>query len=147
MSQGPFGRRFARAVPGLRFFAVTLSLAALAGAPSASAQVLYGSIVGNVQDSTGAALPGATVVIVHDATKLTRQTTADATGSYTLNCSSHRYLHSDRDARRLPDVHAPGRAGHAEHGSGACSKSTLCTRRGRTVTAFTRVISGRWGQR
>ena len=29
----------------------------------ASAQVLYGSIVGNVQDSSGAALPGATVTI------------------------------------------------------------------------------------
>ena len=39
-------------------------LAALAAAvPVAHAQVLYGSLVGNVTDSTGAAMPGATVTI------------------------------------------------------------------------------------
>ena len=46
-------------------------LAFLAGT-SADAQVLYGSIVGNVTDSTGAAVPGATVTIEQAETKLTR---------------------------------------------------------------------------
>jgi hypothetical protein len=81
-----FCRRFAVVLSTLRplFVVVIGSLAVVAGPPVARAQVLYGSIVGNVQDPTGAALPGATVVILHEATKLTRETTADATGSYTF---------------------------------------------------------------
>jgi hypothetical protein len=67
-----------------RSVAPFLVLGSLALTSSAVAQVLYGSMVGNVQDSTGAALPGATVVIVHEETKLTRETTADASGAYTF---------------------------------------------------------------
>jgi hypothetical protein len=52
------------------------------GAPSADAQVLYGSIVGNVADSTGAALPGATVTIEQTETKLKRELVTDAAGVY-----------------------------------------------------------------
>jgi hypothetical protein len=48
----------------------------------ANAQVLYGSIVGNVSDSTGAAVPGATVTIEHTETKLTRELVTDAAGGY-----------------------------------------------------------------
>ena len=58
--------------------------AVAAGASAAGAQVLYGSIVGNVHDSTGAALPGATVLILHEETRLTRETTSDARGGYTF---------------------------------------------------------------
>ena len=50
--------------------------------PSLEAQVLYGSIVGNVKDSTGGVLPGAAVVITHNETKATRETTSDANGAY-----------------------------------------------------------------
>ncbi len=64
--------------------AMVTGFAVIAGASVAGAQVLYGSLVGNVQDSTGAALPGATVIIVHEATKLTRETSADSTGAYTF---------------------------------------------------------------
>ncbi len=47
-----------------RFFAVSLALLALSIAtPSVRAQAVYGSIAGNVVDSTGAAVPGATVTI------------------------------------------------------------------------------------
>ena len=46
------------------------------------AQVLYGSIVGNVTDSTGAAVPGATVTIEQTETKLKRELVADAAGAY-----------------------------------------------------------------
>jgi hypothetical protein len=63
---------------------VVASSAVLAYAPAAGAQVLYGSMVGNVHDSTGAMLPGATVVIMHEATKLTREATTDPSGAYTF---------------------------------------------------------------
>ncbi len=57
-------------------------LLAWAVAPAADAQVLYGSIVGNVTDATGGALPGATVTITHNETKATRETVSDAEGAY-----------------------------------------------------------------
>jgi hypothetical protein len=50
----------------------------------ATAQVLYGSIVGNVTDSQGAIIPGATVTIVNKDTNLTREGTTNEEGSYTL---------------------------------------------------------------
>jgi carboxypeptidase family protein len=46
------------------------------------AQVLYGSIVGSVTDSSGAAMPGATVTIEQTETKLTRELVTDASGAY-----------------------------------------------------------------
>jgi hypothetical protein len=48
----------------------------------AGAQVLYGSIVGTVKDSTGGILPGATVTVTQTETKATRETVADAAGAY-----------------------------------------------------------------
>jgi hypothetical protein len=50
----------------------------------ATAQVLYGSVVGDVKDATGAALPGATVVATNRGTGLTRQVVTDAAGHYNL---------------------------------------------------------------
>lgn len=54
----------------------------LAPVATAAAQVLYGSIVGNVTDATGGALPGATVTITHLETKATREATTDESGAY-----------------------------------------------------------------
>ncbi|HEY8548526.1 MAG TPA: TonB-dependent receptor [Vicinamibacterales bacterium] len=54
------------------------------GVGSASAQVLYGSITGNVTDSQGAVIPGATVTITNRDTGLTRETTSSETGIYTI---------------------------------------------------------------
>ena len=51
-------------------------------APAATAQVLYGSIVGNVTDSTGAGVPGATVTIEQTETKLKREQVTDTAGAY-----------------------------------------------------------------
>jgi hypothetical protein len=51
-------------------------------APAATAQVLYGSLVGNVTDSTGAAVPGATVTIEQSETKFKREVVTDAAGAY-----------------------------------------------------------------
>ena len=59
------------------------ALLALCVSPSpVAAQVLYGSIVGNVTDSTGAAVPGATVTIEQTETKLTRELVTDTAGAY-----------------------------------------------------------------
>jgi hypothetical protein len=56
-------------------------LAALA-APTAHAQVLYGSLAGNVTDSTGAVVVGATVRALNVGTNVTRASTTDARGAY-----------------------------------------------------------------
>ena len=64
---------------------VSLALLAISTvAAPARAQVLYGSVVGIVTDSQGAKVPGATVTIVNKATNLTRETTSNNEGSYSL---------------------------------------------------------------
>ena len=68
-----------------------LLLAACLAAPSASAQVLYGSVVGNVTDPTGAPVPGAKVTIRNTETGQTRETETDV-GVYSfLNVASGKY--------------------------------------------------------
>src|SRR3989442_7432790 len=64
--------------------AILTALIVLSGATTAGAQVLYGSIVGNVTDSTGGALPGAAVTITHEETRRTRETVTNAEGNYTF---------------------------------------------------------------
>jgi Carboxypeptidase regulatory-like domain/TonB dependent receptor-like, beta-barrel len=65
------------------YVCVALALAALCLTPTfVSAQVLYGSLVGNVADETGAAVPGATVTITHVETGTSRDAVTDATGAY-----------------------------------------------------------------
>ena len=49
---------------------------------SAAAQALYGSLVGNVTDESGAAIPGATVTITQSETNLSRTLVTDASGSF-----------------------------------------------------------------
>jgi hypothetical protein len=66
---------------GLACGAVVLACAIAA---PAAAQVLYGSIVGNVTDSQGAAVPGATVTVVNKETNLTREATTSAEGNYSI---------------------------------------------------------------
>ena len=53
-------------------------------APPAIGQILYGSVVGVVKDAQGASVPGATVTIVSKDTNLTRETTTNGEGNYTL---------------------------------------------------------------
>ncbi|HJY05150.1 MAG TPA: hypothetical protein VJ323_02480, partial [Bryobacteraceae bacterium] len=47
---------------------------------SAGAQVLYGSLVGNVKDASGAAVAGAVVQAIQEQTQVTRHAVTDATG-------------------------------------------------------------------
>lgn len=49
---------------------------------SGHAQVLYGSITGNVTDTSGAVVPGATVTILHKETGRSREGVTDANGGY-----------------------------------------------------------------
>jgi len=51
---------------------------------TAQSQVLYGSIVGTIEDASGAVIPGANVTITNVATSATRQTTSDAQGRFTI---------------------------------------------------------------
>ncbi|MGH9351137.1 MAG: carboxypeptidase regulatory-like domain-containing protein, partial [Terriglobia bacterium] len=52
------------------------------------AQVLYGSLVGNVKDPAGAAVPGAKVTAIQSQTQLTRSATTDQSGGYTISTLS-----------------------------------------------------------
>jgi len=64
------------------FIALALTTACIGAPRIADAQVLYGSIVGNVQDSSGAAVPGATVTITNRETSLARSAVTNDTGGY-----------------------------------------------------------------
>ena len=59
-------------------------VAALLTAGAARAQVLYGSLVGMVHDSTGAVVPGAAVTVVNTGTAQSLSVTTDSTGSYSF---------------------------------------------------------------
>ncbi len=64
---------------------MSLLWALLACSQSAGAQVLYGSIVGNVRDASEAAVAAASVSVTNTETNQSRQTATDALGSYTLS--------------------------------------------------------------
>ena len=51
----------------------------------ANAQVLYGSIVGNVTDSSAASIPGAVVKLTQTETNLSREIVTNASGAYIYN--------------------------------------------------------------
>jgi hypothetical protein len=53
-------------------------------ARTASAQVLYGSVVGTLTDETGAVVSNATVSVKNTSTGLSRQATTDETGHYAI---------------------------------------------------------------
>ena len=76
------GNRFAA---GFAFAVVVGALAVGAGAGIASAQILYGSLVGNVADSTGAVIPGAAVTITNEGTGATRSAETNTAGGYSFS--------------------------------------------------------------
>ena len=73
--------RFGRSFPAM--LAAVAAAMALA-APAAYPQATTGEITGRVLDAAGASVPGATVVARNEGTGLTRQTTTDSDGDYTL---------------------------------------------------------------
>ena len=70
--------------PGRGLFTACLALVVSITAAPLSAQILYGNIVGVVKDTQGAVMPGASITIVNRDTNLTRETTTDAQGNYSL---------------------------------------------------------------
>jgi hypothetical protein len=69
-----------------RLVLAILALVAAIGLMPANgaAQVLYGSIVGVVTDSSGSSVPGATVTIRNTETNLTRTAVSNETGNYSF---------------------------------------------------------------
>src|SRR5581483_1463808 len=67
----------------LRTAVAVLSLAQFE--PYACAQTLYGSLVGNITDPSGAAIPNARVSAVNDETGFTRETVANDRGAYSFS--------------------------------------------------------------
>ena len=61
-----------------------LAVMCIAWTNAASAQNVYGSLVGNVTDSTGAVLPGAAVTATHTGTNLTREVVTNESGAYSI---------------------------------------------------------------
>ncbi len=72
--------------PCVKRVRTALFVAAMVSAfvPSADAQTLYGSITGSVKDTSGAAVPGASVSIVEKATALERTAVSNETGTYSF---------------------------------------------------------------
>jgi outer membrane receptor protein involved in Fe transport len=78
-----FGWKYFRLVVGTGI-AVALATVIALQPSAAAAQVLYGSITGNIADGTGASIPGATVSIKDEQTGLALSAVTDATGTYTI---------------------------------------------------------------
>jgi outer membrane receptor protein involved in Fe transport len=88
MSYTPRSRRPLQALLSLSLGAAAFTL----GSPSLYAQNSFGSIVGTVTDTTGADVPGATVVLKNAATNETKTTTSGSGGTYTfLNLNPGNY--------------------------------------------------------
>ena len=62
-----------------------LALASALTPPVSHAQVLYGTIVGNVKDASQAAVPGATVTVINPQTNVSRDTITSESGTYTVS--------------------------------------------------------------
>src|SRR5437763_14186233 len=77
-----FGRPFLCG-PVIATWTIGLAIA-LTAAPPASAQVLYGSIVGNVVDQKGAVIPGAAVLATNQGTGVAASTTTNGVGEYSF---------------------------------------------------------------
>ena len=72
-----------RRARGLVVCAIAALLLAAASRP-VGAQVLYGSIVGNVTDAQGAVTPGVTLTATNTGTALKVETVSDTDGAYTF---------------------------------------------------------------
>jgi hypothetical protein len=72
----------ARFTRPLHLLATLVLLAACYG--TGYAQILYGSITGNVKDPSGGAIAGASVQVANPSTGLQRQTTTNNDGNYSV---------------------------------------------------------------
>ena len=91
-----------------------LALAALCAPAMVIAQVLYGSLVGNVTDETGAAVPGATVTITNRDTGDVARHGDRRHRRVSVRDRAAGHLFGDGAALRLQNLHPLGYPGHAE---------------------------------
>ena len=63
---------------------IVLGLCIILAPTQGNSQTFRGTILGSVVDSTGAAIPGATVIIKNQGTGQTRTTTSGDAGTYTV---------------------------------------------------------------
>ena len=63
----------------------TAALLLLLLAPAGDAQVLYGSLTGDVTDATGAVLPGTSVLATNVGTGVVKQTVTDQRGGFAFS--------------------------------------------------------------
>jgi len=63
---------------------LTILIVTLAVPRQGFTQVLYGSILGDIKDSSGALVPGATVVVTNKSTGLSRELVSDQSGRFTF---------------------------------------------------------------
>jgi hypothetical protein len=68
-----------------RFSLLSVCAFALLCSPDARAQVLYGSLTGNVTDPSGGAVPAVKIEALNAATGISRAATSDSAGSYSFN--------------------------------------------------------------
>ena len=66
-------------------FALVMALAAASFPACSFGQVLYGSLTGNVTDSSAAPLPAAKVEVFNASNGVSKQTTTDDRGVYSFN--------------------------------------------------------------
>src|SRR5687767_5756083 len=69
----------------LRLCAAALLLLAGSFSNRLEAQVLYGSVLGSIQDQSGSVVPNVTVTITNRDTGLQLEVKTDETGNYTIN--------------------------------------------------------------
>src|SRR5881296_2065167 len=69
---------------GLRHVLAIASLSVFLVEANAGAQVLEATLYGVVHDSSGAILPGVSVVVTHQGTNLVRETVSDERGEFVL---------------------------------------------------------------
>ena len=68
-----------------RWLLLSMMLVVMATSQSTNAQVLYGSLTGNVTDPKGSSVPGAKVEVVNISTGDSKNVTTDERGGYTFN--------------------------------------------------------------
>ncbi|HXK58827.1 MAG TPA: TonB-dependent receptor [Acidobacteriota bacterium] len=78
------GQRLFRPIRGTLWGAVVLALLCFASLDTARAQVLYGSVSGNVRDTTGGAIPGVEVTITNPATNFSQTAVTNEAGAYLI---------------------------------------------------------------
>jgi hypothetical protein len=95
------------------FVLTTLLCMSLAIAPHTFGQQTLGGVTGSVIDASGGVLPGTTVTVVGDETKLTRITKADDSGDYAfanlpIGTYTFTFTHDGFQTERIPSVLVQG---------------------------------------